>query len=73
MNYIFRHIEGEEVAVKVQRPFVLETVSLDLYLVRKFGLFLRNFPQVNHIRYCMIIYMSIIHKAVQSLRYSGFT
>ena len=35
---------GEEVAVKVQRPFVLETVSLDLYLVRKFGLFLRSFP-----------------------------
>ena len=29
--------EGEEVAVKVQRPGVLETVSLDLYLVRKFG------------------------------------
>ena len=38
---------GEEVAVKVQRPFVLETVSLDLFLVRKFGLFLRNFPKVS--------------------------
>lgn len=35
---------GAEVAVKVQRPGVLETVSLDLYLVRKVGLFLRNFP-----------------------------
>lgn len=35
---------GEEVAVKVQRPFVLETVSLDLYLIRKLGLFFRNFP-----------------------------
>jgi aarF domain-containing kinase len=34
---------GELVAVKVQRPFVLETVSLDLYLLRKFGKFLRNF------------------------------
>jgi len=28
---------GEEVAVKVQRPFVLETVSLDLYLGRILG------------------------------------
>lgn len=36
---------GEEVAVKVQRPFVLETVSLDLHLARQLGLFLRNFPQ----------------------------
>merc|ERR1719440_1326505 len=26
---------GEEVAVKVQRPYMLETVSLDLYLVRE--------------------------------------
>lgn len=34
---------GESVAVKVQRPFVLETVSLDLYLVRQFGLFQRRF------------------------------
>ena len=25
---------GEEVAVKVQRPFVLETVTVDLFLVR---------------------------------------
>jgi aarF domain-containing kinase len=38
---------GDEVAVKVQRPFVLETVSLDLYLVRKFGMFLRNFPDIS--------------------------
>ena len=35
---------GEEVAVKVQRPFVLETVSLDLFLGRQLGFFLRNFP-----------------------------
>ena len=38
---------GDEVAVKVQRPFVLETVSLDLYLVRKMGQFVRNFPQLS--------------------------
>jgi aarF domain-containing kinase len=35
------------VAVKVQRPFVLETVSLDLYLARQLGLFARNFPQLS--------------------------
>ena len=35
---------GDTVAVKVQRPGVLETVSLDLYLARELGLFLRNFP-----------------------------
>jgi len=35
---------GDIVAVKVQRPGVLETVSLDLYLARKIGTFARNFP-----------------------------
>ena len=39
---------NEEVAVKVQRPYVLETVSLDLHLVRQFGLFLRNFPDISN-------------------------
>jgi len=34
----------EEVAVKVQRPFVLETVSLDLYLMRELGLRMRKVP-----------------------------
>jgi aarF domain-containing kinase len=33
---------GEIVALKVQRPFVLETVSLDLHLMRSIGLFLRK-------------------------------
>jgi aarF domain-containing kinase len=37
---------GEIVAVKVQRPAVLETVSLDLYLAREIGLFTRNFPTI---------------------------
>ena len=32
---------GDEVAVKVQRPYVLETVSLDLHLARTSGLLLR--------------------------------
>ena len=35
---------GDEVAVKVQRPFVLETVSLDLHLARSLGLLLRATP-----------------------------
>ena len=35
---------GDVVAVKVQRPAVLETVSLDLYLARELGLLLRKFP-----------------------------
>lgn len=35
---------GETVAVKVQRPGVLETVSLDLYLAREAGLIARTFP-----------------------------
>ena len=35
---------GEIVAVKVQRPAVLETVSLDLYLAREFGMLARRIP-----------------------------
>ena len=35
---------GATVAVKVQRPGVLETVSLDLYLARQIGLFARSVP-----------------------------
>jgi aarF domain-containing kinase len=38
---------GDTVAVKVQRPNVLETVSLDLYLARQLGLFARNFPALS--------------------------
>lgn len=38
---------GETVAVKVQRPKVLETVSLDLYLARELGLFIRQFPALS--------------------------
>ena len=35
---------GDVVAVKVQRPAVLETVSLDLYLARSLGMIARKFP-----------------------------
>ncbi|KAI4338245.1 hypothetical protein L6164_016588 [Bauhinia variegata] len=38
---------GDVVAVKVQRPFVLETVTIDLYIIRNLGMVLRKFPQVS--------------------------
>ncbi|KAK7344656.1 hypothetical protein VNO77_14539 [Canavalia gladiata] len=38
---------GDLVAVKVQRPFVLETVTIDLFIIRSLGLALRKFPQVS--------------------------
>ncbi|KAJ0966568.1 hypothetical protein J5N97_023485 [Dioscorea zingiberensis] len=38
---------GELVAVKVQRPFVIETVTIDLFIIRKLGLVLRRFPQIS--------------------------
>ncbi|KAD7478030.1 hypothetical protein E3N88_01166 [Mikania micrantha] len=38
---------GDLVAVKVQRPFVLETVTIDLYVIRNLGLALRRFPQIS--------------------------
>ncbi|KAF3793510.1 Uncharacterized protein EJ110_NYTH03681 [Nymphaea thermarum] len=37
---------GDVVAVKVQRPFVLETVTVDLFIIRNLGLVLRKIPQV---------------------------
>lgn len=38
---------GDQVAVKVQRPSVLETVSLDLYLARELGMIARVFPALS--------------------------
>jgi aarF domain-containing kinase len=38
---------GEDVAVKVQRPGVLETVTVDLYIIRELGMILRNFPEIS--------------------------
>ena len=37
---------GDIVAVKVQRPAVLETVSIDLYIIRNLGIALRSVPQI---------------------------
>lgn len=46
---------GDLVAVKVQRPFVLETVTVDLFIIRNLGLVLRKFPQV------LIIHLLFLH------------
>jgi aarF domain-containing kinase len=35
---------GEKVAVKVQRPAVLETVTIDLFILRSLGMSLKAFP-----------------------------
>uniref|UniRef100_A0A7S0IVG7 Protein kinase domain-containing protein n=1 Tax=Calcidiscus leptoporus TaxID=127549 RepID=A0A7S0IVG7_9EUKA len=45
----------EEVAVKVQRPFVLETVSLDLHLARQLGRLLRATPLSSRLDICELI------------------
>lgn len=37
---------GEKVAVKVQRPGVLETVTIDLYIIRGLGMSLKAFPDI---------------------------
>ncbi|CAI0463488.1 unnamed protein product [Linum tenue] len=37
---------GKLVAVKVQRPYAHETVTVDLFVIRNICLFLRKFPQV---------------------------
>jgi aarF domain-containing kinase len=44
--YRGRLFTGEEVAVKVQRPGVLETVTVDLYVIRRLGVALRAFPNI---------------------------
>ena len=38
---------GDVVAVKVQRPQVLETVTIDLFIIRTLALELRKFPAIN--------------------------
>lgn len=37
---------GEKVAVKVQRPAVLETVTIDLFIIRSLGMSLKAFPDI---------------------------
>lgn len=38
---------GEEVAVKVQRPFILETVTVDLFVIRRIFTFLKRFRGIH--------------------------
>ncbi|MCO5605078.1 hypothetical protein L7F22_059256 [Adiantum nelumboides] len=44
----FKQIQenGDLVVVKVQRPFVLETVTIYLFIICKLGVALRRFPQI---------------------------
>ncbi|MCO5577899.1 hypothetical protein L7F22_031734 [Adiantum nelumboides] len=49
-NYVCTIIlkeNGDLVAVKVQCPFVLKTVTIDLFIIRKLGVALQRFPQGN--------------------------
>lgn len=48
---------GDLVAVKVQRPFVLETVTVDLFVIRNLGLVLRKFPQVYNIAVTTLLFV----------------
>jgi len=63
---------GEDVAVKVQRPFVLETVSLDLYLLRNLGLQLRKASE-EAARVDMDGHGTIRHVTSCAARLPGFT
>jgi len=38
---------GEEVAIKVQRPNIMEKIALDMRLVREFGALLKRFVNLN--------------------------
>ena len=38
---------GDIVAVKVQRPYVLETVTIDLFIIRRIALELRKIPKIS--------------------------
>jgi hypothetical protein len=58
---------GELVAVKVQRPFVLETVTIDLFIIRNLGLVLRRFPQVK-----LLIYIGGVSEAIALLVLTEF-
>lgn len=63
---------GDLVAVKVQRPFVLETVTVDLFIIRNLGLVLRKFPQVLTTHVSMIILLVKERFKILILFLSGF-
>lgn len=38
---------GEMVAIKVQRPSVIESIALDVFILRKMAAFVRNWKKTN--------------------------
>lgn len=61
---------GKTVAVKVQRPGVLETVSLDLYLARELGTIARNFPALSQRLDAVALLDEFAYRFYQELDYN---
>lgn len=61
---------GETVAVKVQRPGVLETVSLDLYLAREMGILARKFPALSQKLDAVALLDEFAYRFYQELDYN---
>jgi aarF domain-containing kinase len=62
---------GETVAVKVQRPGVLETVSLDLYLAREIGMLAKNFPALSDRLDAVALLDEFAYRFFQELDYNA--
>lgn len=62
---------GQIVAVKVQRPGVLETVSLDLYLARQIGMIARNFPALTDRLDAVALLDEFAYRFFQELDYNS--
>ena len=61
---------GQTVAVKVQRPGVLETVSLDLYLARELGMIIRNVPSLSQRLDAVALLDEFAYRFYQELDYN---
>jgi len=61
---------GQTVAVKVQRPGVLETVSMDLYLARELGLLARMFPAISQKLDAVALLDEFAYRFYQELDYN---
>jgi aarF domain-containing kinase len=61
---------GDIVAVKVQRPAVLETVSLDLYLARELGMITRNIPALSNRLDAVALLDEFAYRFYQELDYN---
>jgi aarF domain-containing kinase len=62
---------GQIVAVKVQRPGVLETVSLDLYLARQIGMIARSFPALTDRLDAVALLDEFAYRFFQELDYNS--